>query len=1133
MHFREPGVPRSGPWPGAAERRPTTRRPATAAAALGGSALLALGLLAGPGAAVASENESPSIAAAAPGSASVVLSNPPVYDGVVAAWPGDADKDPANAATEIDGIACWATSGDPYVRYLYVDVADDVIPDDAEKARVTVDYFDGGATGMDIHYDSQSSPWTGTPNLPLTGDGTWKSHEFALNNIRFENRSNGADFRLNIKANADVMPEICFSRIEVAFGDEPDPLAVTSPTLVFDEGSGAVEVSSTANEVDWTIGDANGVALTSGTAPISGGAGAVDVSGFGPGYYTVEVSADVNGETVTRRTSFGIVTPAPEGALDPDNYFAVALHYGWQKPEVEAALLDTIARIGWGNVRSDANWASIEREPGVYNFDTYAFDKGARPAAELGITSMPITGYRNPLYDDGKTASTPEGLDAFAAFNAATSMHYADITNDISVYNEYNSTGFNDGACGITAACYLDMLTRAYEAIHDANPDANVVAATSAGTQLAWHADFFDQGGLDHLDTFSVNFYGYQSGGPGTPPEETVMMTEFPELVDMVKQNQGDREIPIWITENGWPTHTAGSTETQQADYLIRAQVLAQSFGADKYFWYDAMDDGFDAGEREHRFGLLRRPYDHGCYPAWVCGPGDSDQSIMSIAPKPAAISNAVLIRQALGKELDDREDVGDDAVYSFPYVGPDDTTRVFWATEPRTVAVEASGPVELTDQFGQVSQLAPHRGTVTLDVDASPVFLTGDIDAIEVVNGSGFTLSAPDQSVTGATVPVTVTIDRSEQLIMPSRITVDVDGTTQTVTARPGRTTEVTLDLPATGLTGERDLTATITSDEHTVARLRATTTVVDPFTVSAQPAITGDGSDGYAYNLDIAVTNNHPTDDLDLTSLDWSLGSWAGTITNDLTVDAGGTGTFTTPITDAEPFTFYPYTVTATSPTFKAADTARLSFTPIEPADNTTLDPIDLQDLGRWISLRGGQHGGPDDLSGTIQFTYTDDALVLDAVINDDTHLGDRTDPATMWQIDSIQYSVYDTLPHVIDGTRTEVGAALLDAGPATYTWAPAPGNTPGPIPGADVDIIRDDEAGTTTYSLHVPWTALAYPDGPPGDIFGLSFLVNDADSPATSDARKGYYEWGSGVGAAPKNPAQFHTAQLVGSD
>jgi trimeric autotransporter adhesin len=962
---------------------------------------------------------------------------------------------------------------------------------------------------------------------PLVGSGEWKTHTFELTDIRFENRSNGADFRLNVKASAATMPQVCFSRVSVTFTDDPlaayESLAILSPSLIFREGTAAVEFGTPADEVAWRLGDPNDVELRTGTAAAPGGRGTIDLNDLPFGYYTLDVTAQVNGAAVTRTTSLAVLDDPPEGWDDDDAFFGTQFHRGWQpRPETDA-LSDATELAGYGLGRIETTWGEVETSPGEYTFTS----EGVRVLSDLagrGIDTMWTAGLTHSQYDNGRTPASPEAIAAFAAYAGATAEYYASngITHDVGILNEYNSSGFNNGTCGLTAACYLDVLGPTSAAIHDADPDANVIGPVTAGVQLAWAQDFIDGGGLELIDTYATNYYGYAQNGPGTPPEETTeLMENLPALVEKIRGADGGATMPIRVTENGWPTHTAGSTQSQQADYAIRGLVLAQAAGANSYLWYDLYDDGFDPGEREDNFGLINRADATSCH-VWVCPDVDGYEygAVHGISPKPGFVSQAVLIRQTTGREQGAREDLGSESAFSYPYTGKGAPVRVLWSTGTDTVTVQSSGGFTLTDQFGQAREVA--GGGVKIALTGSPVFVQGDV----TVKGSNpaVTLDVPETSVAGQPLPVTLAVaDRTD---LPPVVEVSADGVSQTVRVNKGK---ATLQLPGVGRRGERKVTVTVTDGDRVLTQARGATEVVDPFAVTGRPVVEKDG-DGHSYGLDLTVRNNSTTADLALDALRWSAGGSSGEAEAP-TVPAGDSATVRVSVPDPAPYTLAAYTAEATAGGVTLADEGRLSFSPIEPDGEATLDPIDLNTLGKWQAIRSGTRTGPEDIGGDLRFTATDDALVLHATITDDVHHAERTDPALSWQVDSIQFNTYDLFPSELGGERVEIAASLYDAGPVVYTFTPPAGQSAGPTPGAQADIVRDDAAGTTTYDLAVPWASLGY-DGPPSDVFGLSFLVNDADGdvPGT-DARSGYVEWGSGVGGAPKDPAKFQSVQVVG--
>jgi hypothetical protein len=86
------------------------------------------------------------------------------------------------------------------------------------------------------------------------------------------------------------------------------------------------------------------------------------------------------------------------------------------------------------------------------------------------------------------------------------------------------------------------------------------------------------------------------------PPERRL-------LADIAKVIRLVPDKPLWITEFGYPTHAgaAGVDEETQANYLVRAFLLARTFPALKRVsWYDFQNDGEDPDEAEFNFGLVR-----------------------------------------------------------------------------------------------------------------------------------------------------------------------------------------------------------------------------------------------------------------------------------------------------------------------------------------------------------------------------------------------------------------------------------------------------------------------------------------------------------------------------------------------
>jgi hypothetical protein len=59
----------------------------------------------------------------------------------------------------------------------------------------------------------------------------------------------------------------------------------------------------------------------------------------------------------------------------------------------------------------------------------------------------------------------------------------------------------------------------------------------------------------------------------------------------------------------GYSTSTGkyGVLEAQQAEYMKKHLELAKNMGVEVCIIYDLIDDGPDAGNKEHRFGIFRQ----------------------------------------------------------------------------------------------------------------------------------------------------------------------------------------------------------------------------------------------------------------------------------------------------------------------------------------------------------------------------------------------------------------------------------------------------------------------------------------------------------------------------------------------
>ncbi|MEV5687459.1 MULTISPECIES: hypothetical protein [unclassified Streptomyces] len=498
-------------------------------------------------------------------------------------------------------------------------------------------------------------------------------------------------------------------------------LTVTSPSLIFQRGQGAVEFGSSAASVSWSVTDERGTRVRSGTSWLSGGRAVLSVADLAPGYFELALHAGSATDPTDLRTSFAVIEQVPDSAVGPSSPFGAAVHLtrtGWG-----TRVLDEARKAGISHIREDAWWDRFETAKGTYTYPA-AFSAGIARARALGITPLIIANGANPLYDKGVTPSTPEGIAAFGKFAAELLKHYGE--SNVEVLNEYNGTTFNKSACGRTAACYLDVLTGVNNAVKAVNPQATVVGPATIGIANCTPAtgpkcfapDLIDRGGLRQMDAYSVHPYHY----PGGPEWMAGTGDTLAGLRQRIRDANGGKDKPIVLSEMGWPTDTGhGTGELQQADNLIRLYAVGLANGVSRVYWYDLVNDGNDPANKEHNFGMLRQP---------VTATAANPVSVTANAPKPALVAQAVTARMIGGRTYS-----GDDGLTaparSARFTAGGTTTRVVWATTARDLVVSATGPVTLVDSWGRSSVRQPTGGSFTLSAGTSPVFVQGPVTGI------------------------------------------------------------------------------------------------------------------------------------------------------------------------------------------------------------------------------------------------------------------------------------------------------------------------------------------------------------------------------------------------------------------
>lgn len=478
-------------------------------------------------------------------------------------------------------------------------------------------------------------------------------------------------------------------------------LAVLNPSLILVEGEASVSLTTRRAPdgwLTWEAVDVDGTVAASGAEHFTGLAAAVPLNDLDPGFYSLAVKARIGAKEIDRTTTVGVVADTPyEGAL-ADSPYGIHLHYGDSR-ERDAATIDTLAALGIGHVRADVVWHKSELERNRFTFPE---DTSAAMAAlqAHGMSALQVPVYANPLYDEGKTPSTPQGLAAYGQYTANVLGTFPGVGQTVEVYNEFDHF-FNTGACGPTPECYIPML----DAVNAAAPDATVVAPSLAGMGFKWDwlQQFFALGGLDRIDAVTAH--------PYTQPEPASGLgQDLDRLTSMMEEAGGAK--PIWLTEMGWATVENWVSDDQQAAYLVQTMATSFGHGVERVYWYEAVDQRSNPADYEGNFGLF-----------------ESSRAIAPLAnaPKRAAVAQSVVAQMLEGREPGGKDKV--QGVESYRFGNGADELRVMWVAEgEKDVVIESNRDVTITDIYGRETTLKPKSGAVEVMLGITPVYIDGEV---------------------------------------------------------------------------------------------------------------------------------------------------------------------------------------------------------------------------------------------------------------------------------------------------------------------------------------------------------------------------------------------------------------------
>ena len=372
--------------------------------------------------------------------------------------------------------------------------------------------------------------------------------------------------------------------------------------------------------------------------------------------------------------------------------------------------LDLIAAAGFRFVRMDFSWGATERERGRYDWSAY--DELTANLEKRGLRALYILDYSNGLYEKTVTSQEhrstasprhPESVAAFARWAAAAARHFRGRRILWEIWNEPNIHFWKPEP---DVRQYTTLLLATARAIREADPAATVIAPATSGFPWKFLETLFQAGALEHLDAVSVHPYRAYRYGPETAAEDYARLRKL-----IARHAPADKgALPILSGEWGYATHVHGVPREVQAAFVVRQQLANLLAGVRLSIWYDWQDDGPDAANREHNFGVVTH----------------------TRTPKPAYHAVQVLTRQLAGCRIARRiplKSEDDYALWCVPAQGKGAPRLVVWTTGeahqvsvPLPADVSASG-LSAVNGYGQPQAFSLEGRHLVLSAEPLPAY--------------------------------------------------------------------------------------------------------------------------------------------------------------------------------------------------------------------------------------------------------------------------------------------------------------------------------------------------------------------------------------------------------------------------
>ncbi len=277
--------------------------------------------------------------------------------------------------------------------------------------------------------------------------------------------------------------------------------------------------------------------------------------------------------TVDRSPVQSLSTPHPAVS---DRYFG--MHVGFTSPGTP---WPAVPFGTWRLWDANVTWKDLEPARGTWDFSRLdslvALAQQHNTDVILPLALTPQWASRRPDESSAYTpgaAAPPADMQDWIDYVQAVAARYKGRIAYYEIWNEVNSTATWTGTPAEIAA----LQRAAYSVIKSTDPNAKVISAnlaTSGGIPML--QQLLDLGYANTADIIGYHFYVC----PSQPETIASLAAEVSSLLGRYGVNK-----PIWNTETGWLPPSTFASEDQAAGIVIRALLIGQSAGIERFIWY-------------------------------------------------------------------------------------------------------------------------------------------------------------------------------------------------------------------------------------------------------------------------------------------------------------------------------------------------------------------------------------------------------------------------------------------------------------------------------------------------------------------------------------------------------------------